>query len=133
VLIPPEVATVLGGLKQQRVIGTVNGGAPFTTSTYPWKGIGLYVGLPKASREAVGVMLGDEVDVELELDTRPRIMELPSELEATFEAEPELRRRFEALSWSRKRLIFEPLAEAKRPETRAVRLEKALNELRASG
>ena len=76
VLIPPDVATALGGLKQQRVIGSVNGGEPFTTSTYPWKGIGLYVGVPTATRAAAGVVLGDEIELELELDTRPRAVEL---------------------------------------------------------
>lgn len=127
-LIPADVATALGGLKQQRVIGSVNGGEPFTTSTYPWKGVGLYVGVPKASRDAVGVGLGDEV--ELEVDTRPRAIALPPELETAFAAEPELRTRFEALSWSRKQLIAEPVAAAKKPETRAARLVKALAELR---
>jgi antitoxin component of MazEF toxin-antitoxin module len=133
VLIPADVATALGGLKQQRVIGSVNDGEPFATSTYPWKGVGLYVGVPKASREAAGVVLGDEVELELELELRPRVIELPPELEAAFAAEPELRSRFEALSWSRKRLIFEPVADAKKPETRAARLQKAVAELRALG
>ena len=132
VLIPPDVATALGGLKQQRVIVTVSGGEPFNTSTYPWKGIGLYVGVTKAAREAAGAGIGDEIELEIEPDTKPRVIELPPELEAAFDKEPALRDRFEALSWSRKRLIFEPLAAAKRPETRAERLEKALTDLRTA-
>lgn len=132
VLISPDVARALGGFKQQRVVMSVNGGEPFNSSTYPWKGEGLYVGLPKAAREAAGLKIGDGADFEIELDTRPRQVVLPAELEAAFEAEPELRRHFDALSWSRKRLIFEPLAEAKKPETRAARLEKALADLRGS-
>jgi hypothetical protein len=130
VLISPEVAKALGGLKQQRVLLSVNGSAAFTSSTYPWKGEGLYVGLPKAAREAAGLALGDPADFEIALDTRPREFELPPELDAAFDAEPELRRRFDSLSWSRKRLIFEPLAAAKKPETRAARLDKALSDLR---
>jgi hypothetical protein len=131
VLISPEVTATLGGFRQQRVIMSVNGGPAFNSSTYPWKGEGLYVGLPRAQREPAGLAIGDEADFEIELDTRPREVVLPAELEAAFEAEPELRRRFEALSWSRKRLIFEPIADARKPETRAMRLEKALAELRA--
>jgi hypothetical protein len=131
VLISPEVTKALGGFKQQRVIMSVSGGEPFNSSTYPWKGEGLYVGLPKAAREAANLNIGDKAEFEIEFDTRPREIVLPPELEAAFEAEPELRVKFDALSWSRKRLIFEPLAEGKKPETRAARLEKALADLRA--
>ena len=45
-------------------------------------------------------------------------------------AEPALRERFESLSWTRRRELAEPIAEAKKPETRAARLEKALTALR---
>jgi len=104
---------------------------PFSSSTYPWKGEGLYVGLPKAERQAAGLEVGDAADFEIEVDARPREFELPPELEAAFDAEPDLRRRFDGLSWSRKRLIFEPVADAKKLETRAARLEKALADLGA--
>jgi uncharacterized protein YdeI (YjbR/CyaY-like superfamily) len=86
--------------------------------------------VPKATRVATGAKLGDEVEIEIELDESPREIVLPPELGAAFDAEPDLRARFDALSWSRKRLIFEPLADAKKPETRAAKLEKALADLR---
>lgn len=127
--VPDEHVEGLGGLHQKRAKGTVNG-VPFTTATFPYRGHGLWIGVPKAIRIAAGAELGDEVEVELEVDESPRVIVLPPELDAAFDAEPELRRRFEALSWSRKRLIFEPLAEAKKPETRDARLAKALADLR---
>jgi len=127
--VPDQHVAGLGGFKQKRAKGTVNG-VPFTTATFPYKGEGLWIGVPKATRIAAGAELGDEVDIEIELDESPREIVLPPELEAAFDAEPELRRKFEALSWSRKRLIFEPLAEAKKPETRTARLETALADLR---
>ena len=130
--IPDEHVEGLGGFHQKRALGTVNG-VEFRTSTFPYRGEGLWVGVPKATREAAGAVLGDEVEIELELDESPRVVVLPPELEAAFDAEPALRDAFEALSWSRKRLIFEPLAEAKKPETRAARLEKALADLRGGG
>jgi Bacteriocin-protection, YdeI or OmpD-Associated/Domain of unknown function (DUF1905) len=128
-LIPSDVAAALGGLKQMRVTGSLNG-IPFRSSTYPWQGRQLWVGLPKATREEARVELGDTVQIELTRDDSPRTVELAPELEAAFAAEPELRTRFESLSFSRKRLIAEPVAEAKKPETRAARLEKALGQLR---
>jgi hypothetical protein len=126
--IPPDVEAVLGGRKQMRVIGTLNG-HPIRTSTMPYRGA-FYVGLHKAAREAAGVGIGDEVELELTRDDSPRVLEVPPELEAAFGAEPALRQRFDALSFSRRRDLAAPIAEAKKPETRAARLEKALAALR---
>lgn len=128
-LVPPEVAAALGGLKQMRVLGTLNG-VPFRTSTYPWQARQLWVGVPKAARQAAGVALGDEVEIELTRDDSPRVLELAPELEAALKAEPDLRSRFEALSFSRRRELADPVAEARRPETRASRVERALARLR---
>jgi hypothetical protein len=130
-LVPDEHVAALGGMKQKRAYGWING-IEFMTATFPYKGQGLWVGVPKAAREAAGVGLGDEVELQLMLDEAPRVLALEPELEAAFDAEPTLRERYESLSFSRKRLIVEPLAAAKKPETRAARLEKALTELRSS-
>jgi hypothetical protein len=129
VLVPPDVAAALGGLKQMRVFGTLNG-VDFRTSTMPYGGRGLFMGVHKATREAAGVDFGDVVQIEITRDDSPRTLELAPELEAAFAAEPELRARFDALSFSRRRELADPVAQAKRPETRASRLEAALARLR---
>ncbi|HEX6655036.1 MAG TPA: YdeI/OmpD-associated family protein [Candidatus Limnocylindria bacterium] len=129
--IPPDVTAALGGRKQLRVTGTLNG-HPMRTSTMPYRG-SFYVGLHKAARQAAGVQIGDEVELELTLDTSPRVLALPPELEAAFADDPALRDRFEALSFSRRREMAEPIGEARKPETRAARLHKALDTLRALG
>ena len=126
--IPSEVGARLGGLKQMRVTGSLNG-LPIRTSTMPHRG-GLYVGLHKAAREAAGVEIGEEVELELTRDDSPRVLEIPAELQAAFAAEPALRERFDALSFSRRRDLATPISEAKKPETRAARLGKALAALR---
>ena len=74
--------------------------------------------------------MGEPVEIELTRDTSPRVLALPEELEAAFEAEPALGERFASLSFSRRREMAEPIGEAKRPETRARRLEDALTRLR---
>ena len=127
--IPTDIGAQLGGMKQMRVTGSLNG-TPIRTSTMPYRG-GLFVGLHKAAREAAGVEIGDEVELELTRDDSPRVLEIPPELEAAFVAEPALRDRFEALSFSRRRDLAGPISEAKKPETRAARLEKALAALRS--
>jgi hypothetical protein len=122
--IPADVTAALGGMKQMRVTGTLNG-MPIRTSTMPYRGA-FYVGLHKAAREAAGVMIGDEVELELTRDDSPRVLELPPELEAALAAEPALRERFDGLSFSRRRDLASQISEAKKPETRAARVEKAL-------
>jgi hypothetical protein len=128
-LVPPEFVEALGGLKQRRAYGWLNGNE-FMTATFPYKGTRLYVGVPKAARVAAGVDYGDEVELEIMLDEAPRTVQVPPELATALAAEPQLAARFEKLSFSRKRELAEPISEAKKPETRAARLDKALARLR---
>ena len=130
VLVPPDVATALGGLKQMRVFGTLNGVA-YRSSTMPYGGRGLFMGVHKATREAAGAGFGDVVEVEVTRDDSPRTLNLAPELEAALAAEPVLRESFDALSFSRRRELAEPISEAKQPETRERRLQNALDRLRA--
>jgi Bacteriocin-protection, YdeI or OmpD-Associated/Domain of unknown function (DUF1905) len=127
--VPPEFVPALGGFKQKRAFGWLNGDQ-FMTATFPYKGTGLYVGVPKAARVDAGVDYGDEVELEIMLDEAPRTVQVPPELAAAFEAEPELAARFEKLSFSRKRELADPISEAKKPETRAARVDKAVTRLR---
>jgi bifunctional DNA-binding transcriptional regulator/antitoxin component of YhaV-PrlF toxin-antitoxin module len=126
--IPPEFVAPLGGLKQMRVLGTVNGVA-IRSSTMPYRG-GFFLGIHKATREAAGIDFGDALEIEITRDDSPRVLALPSELEEAFTAEHALAERFASLSFSRRRELVEPISEAKRPETRARRLEDALHRLR---
>jgi hypothetical protein len=129
VLIPIDVAEAMGGRKQFRVVGTLNG-VPLRSSTFPYEGEGLWLGVHKATREAAGLAFGDEVELSISRDDAPRVLELPPELEAAFAAEPALRDRFDSLSFTRRRELADSIAQAKKPETRAARLEKALAALR---
>jgi hypothetical protein len=130
-LIPADLVQPLGGLKQMRVVGAVNG-VEFRSSTMPYRGA-FYLGVHKATREAAGVAIGDEVEVEIEVDRSPRLLHLAPELESALAAEPDLRARFDALSFTRRRELADPIAEAKKAETRDARLENALARLRELG
>lgn len=129
--VPLNVAKHIGGLKQLRIVGRVNGVA-YRSSTMPYRGK-FYMGLHKATREAAGVAIGDGVEIELTLDDSPRVLELAPELEAALAAEPELRSRFDALSFSRRRELADPVSHAVKRETRTARIEKALDRLRELG
>ncbi len=54
-------------------------------------------------RAGVDVAAGDEVDVDLTLDTAPRTVTVPDDLAAAFDREPEARCAFDALSYSHQR------------------------------
>jgi bifunctional DNA-binding transcriptional regulator/antitoxin component of YhaV-PrlF toxin-antitoxin module len=131
VLVPPEVGAALGGNKQMRVFGTVNGVA-YRSSTMPYRGA-FYMGVHKATREAAGVAIGDEVEVTVTRDDSPRVLVIPPDLETALAADPALRARFDKLSSSHRREFADSVAEAKRPETRARRIETTLARLRELG
>src|SRR3954469_19540617 len=80
VLEDTQVAAVGEGAKRFPVVATVNGYTWRTTVTR--MGGEFLVGLNLAVREGAGVEAGDRVDVELELDTEPREVEVPEALSA---------------------------------------------------
>jgi hypothetical protein len=81
-------------------------------------------------RQAAGVAAGDEVEVELELDTAPREVEVPADVASALDAAPEARRFFDGLSYSNKRRFVLGIQDAKTPETRQRRIDGAVAKLR---
>jgi hypothetical protein len=129
VLDDDQVAAVGEGAKRFAVVATVNG--------YTWRtsvarmGGEFLVGLNRQVREAAGVAAGDTVDVELALDTASREVEVPAALASALDADPEARAKFDALAFTHRKEYARWIEEAKREETRARRVEQALEMLRA--
>src|SRR5262245_48085206 len=71
VQMPNDVSEAMGGRKQFRVTGTVNG-VPMKSSTFPYAGEGLWLGIHKATREKAGADFGDELEIEIVRDDAPR-------------------------------------------------------------
>jgi hypothetical protein len=63
--IPKEVTAGLGGLKQMRVHGKING-VEFTSNTMPAGGGVLALSLSKKLLDAAGLKVGQRADVDLE-------------------------------------------------------------------
>jgi hypothetical protein len=63
--VDPDVATALGGLKQMKVSGSLNG-AEFASNTMPAGGGRLALSVSKKMLEAAGVKVGDEARIEIE-------------------------------------------------------------------
>lgn len=63
--VPPEVTQMLGGLKQLRVRGTLNG-VEFTSNTMPAGGGRLALSVSKKMLDAAGLKVGDDAAFEIE-------------------------------------------------------------------
>lgn len=86
--------------------------------------------LSAENREGAGVAAGDEVEVEVELDTEPRTVELPADFEKALGRDRVAQQVFEGLSYSMKRSHVLSIEGAKAPETRQRRIDKAMATLR---
>jgi len=85
----------------------------------------------KSLREAAGIANGDRVDVVMRADTAPRKAELPPELRSALRGDVQAGAFFRTLSYSCQKEYATWVAEAKRPETRAMRVSRTIALLRA--
>jgi uncharacterized protein YdeI (YjbR/CyaY-like superfamily) len=84
------------------------------------------VGVSAQNRAGAGVAGGDEVDVDLELDTAPREVTLPDDFGAALAADPAAKATFDALSNSNKGWHVSSIEGAKTDETRQRRIAKSI-------
>ena len=126
--VPPEIVEGLGAGKRPAVSVTING---FTyRSSVAVMGGDYMVGVSAENRAGAGVKGGDEVDVDIELDTKPREVTLPPELATALDADPAARRTFDALSYSNQSWHVYQVNGAKTDETRTRRIAKSIDALR---
>jgi hypothetical protein len=126
--VPEEVVTGLCSHRRPPVRVTV-GAHTYRTTVAPMGGA-YFVPLSAENRNLAGVAAGDQVDVDIELDTAPREVTVPAELAAALEREPGARQAFDALSTSRRREHARQVETAKAEATRQRRIAKVLDELR---
>ena len=81
-------------------------------------------------RTGAGVAAGDEVEIEIELDTEVREVTVPPDLQVALARDPDAGRFFEGLSYSQKRWYVLPIEDAKAEQTRQRRVDKAISMLR---
>jgi uncharacterized protein YdeI (YjbR/CyaY-like superfamily) len=86
------------------------------------------LGFRREIREGASVEAGDTVDVEIELDTEPRTVDVPDDLAAALDTEA--RATFDRMAYTHRREYVEWITEAKRPETRTRRVSKAAELIR---
>ncbi len=126
--IPPEIVAALGSSKKPAVRITI--GAHSYRSTVATMGGRFMVGVSAENRAAAGVAAGDELDVDIELDTAPRVVALPADFAEALEREPTAKTTFDGISPSNKGWHVQSIESAKSPETRQRRIDKSIGILR---
>jgi bifunctional DNA-binding transcriptional regulator/antitoxin component of YhaV-PrlF toxin-antitoxin module len=125
--VPDEVVAALGSSRRPAVRVTL-GGHTYRTTVASMRGRFL-VPVSAAVREAAGVAAGDELDVEIELDTEPREVAVPDDLAAALAAVPAARERFDRLAYSHRKEHVRAIEEAKTEATRQRRIAKTVEVL----
>jgi Bacteriocin-protection, YdeI or OmpD-Associated/Domain of unknown function (DUF1905) len=123
-----QVAEIGEGAKRFPIVATVNGYS-WRTTVARMRGEFL-VGLSRAVRQGAGVEAGDTVEVELELDTAQRDIELPQALADALARDSAARAEFDRLAYTHRKEYARWISEAKRDETRERRIARALELLR---
>jgi len=130
ILLSEEVLEALGGGKKPLVVVTLNG--------YTYRGAvgkmgeNYLVSLSAENRKNAGVKGGDTLEVTIELDTAPRTVEVPQELQKALDKNKIAKANFEKLAPSKKKAIVLAISDAKTEETKSRRIEKAIADLSGS-
>ena len=117
------------GKSRLPVAGTING-FKFRTTVCPMKGE-YFVCVNRRMREGAKCGVGDTVKVVLEPDTAPRTAEPPPDLRKALTSNKAAQDAWDRYSYTYRKEFAQWITEAKKPETRARRLEKTLEMLAA--
>lgn len=126
--IPDEIVDGLASGRRAPVRMTVNGHT-YRSSLATVNGRTM-VGISAENRDKAGVAGGEEVDVDIELDTQPREISVPADLSAALDREPAALHFFDGLTYSVKQWHVLSVEGAKTAETRQRRIEKSVAMLR---
>lgn len=122
--VPDEVVEALGSSKRPAVRVTI--GSHTYRSSVASMGGQYMVSVSAENRAAAGVAAGDEVDVDLELDTAPREVTVPADFAGALDAGLT----FDTLSYSNQRWHVLQVEGAKTDATRQRRIAKSVDMLR---
>jgi len=89
-----------------------------------------FIPLRRSNQEAAGLDGIDTLDVRLDLDTEPRVVKPPADLVKALKAASAWDR-WQELSFSHQREHVEAIEDAKKPETRSRRIERAVQMVRS--
>ncbi len=124
--VPEEVVVRLDAGKRPPVKVTI-GGYSYRSTIAVMAGR-FMLGVSMEHRAGAGVAAGDTVEVTLELDTEVRTVDVPPDLAAALDSAG-ARAAFDRLALSHRKEHVRAVEEAKKPETRKRRIDKAVDML----
>ena len=130
ITIPFDVQKTFGTRARVPVRGTINGFA-FRSSIFPMGGGNHYMAVNKNLREGAKVKGGEIITVVMERDNEPRTITPPDDFARALKANKTARAMWDKLSYTHRKEHVGAIEEAKKPETRARRIEKAITQLAA--
>ena len=128
ITVPDKVVEALGAGNRPAVRATI--GKHTYRTTIARMGGKFMMPLSAENRTAAGVAAGDLVNVTIELDTAPREVEVPADFAKALKA-AQVRKTFDALSFTHRKEHVRSIEDAKTAETRQRRIDKAVENLRA--
>ncbi len=117
----------LGGGKKPLVVVTINNYS--YRSAVGKMGDKFMISLSAENRKNANVKGGDTVEIDVDLDTTPRTIEVPIELQKALDKNKSAKTNFENLAPSKKKAMALSVKEAKTEETKKRRIDKAIEEL----
>jgi hypothetical protein len=127
--VPAAVSKAFGKKGRVSVCGTINGFA-YRSSIFPNGMGGHHMMVNKAMRDGAKAGQGERVRVTMAVDNAPREVAAPNDLAKALKGDAGARKIFQGLAPSCKKEYVEWIESAKREETRAARVEKAVAMLR---
>lgn len=125
--VPFDVKAAFGTGAWVAVKGTFDG-REYRGTIQPMTG-GYVIGLSAGMRKMLGKNTGGTIHVTMERDTEERAVEVPADLLTALDGQPSARDYFNKLSYSHQKEYVKYITEAKKPETRARRVEKTVEML----
>jgi hypothetical protein len=125
--VPADVVDALGAGKRPPVVVNVNG-YEYRSTIAPMGGRFL-VPFSAERRNESGIAGGDAIEVELAVDTAPRVVEVPDDLKAALAGAPAALAAWAKLSYSHQKAHVTSVTGAKAAETRARRISAVVAKL----
>lgn len=132
ITVPFDVQKTFGTRARVPVRGTING-FPYRSSIFPMGKDGCHMmAVNRGMREGAKAKAGDLVSVVMERDNEPRVVTPPADFARALKASQAALAAWERLSYTHRKEYAKAIEEAKKPETRARRIEKAIAALAAA-
>ncbi len=123
--LPKYASGKLGSRGRVPITGSING-FPIRTSAFPVAGRTHMILVNKDMQQGANVGAGDRVNVVIEVDTKPRTVKVPADVKKALARSPAAKAAFEKLSYTHRKEYVRWIEDAKKDETRARRIQKAV-------